>query len=138
MLNFDGEFDMDEFRREVFSPYNLPVVGPWFSYAAGDYLPTFSEESMAATVAQSAAIATFGASARVGAAAFIAGRRAIPVAAGVGIVAETITQPDDNVFTRGWGANPYSLLFGDHYWQKHGIKEGTVVGIRQVAKNFGI
>ncbi len=135
--DWDWSFDEEEFWDELFSPPNLPIVGPWIGYATGNYLPRFTEESIAATIAQSSFIYALGASARFGAAAFIAGRRVVPVAAAAGIVYDTVTNPTDNPFTRGWHASPTAFLFGDHYWQQHGVQEGTRVAFSEMAKNFG-
>ena len=137
MFDFDRSFDEEEFWRELSSPANMPIIGPWIGYATGNYLPRFSEESIAATIAQTSIIYGLGASARFGAAAFIAGRRVIPVAAAAGIVYDTVTNPTDNPITRAWQASPTAFLFGDHYFQQHGIKEGTRVAFSNMAKNFG-
>ncbi len=137
MWEFDGSIDWDEVLFEIFRPSNLPIVGPWIGYASGNYLPTFSEESMIATTAQSAAIASVGATARFGAAAFIAGRRVVAPIAAVGIGYDVVTNPSDNPITRGWHASPTAFLFGDHYFQQHGIKKGTRVAFSNMAKNFG-
>ena len=137
MFRFDRSFEEEEFWDEFYSPGNLPIVGPWIGYSTGNYLPYFSEESVAATIAQTSIIYGLGASARFGAAAFIAGRRVIPIAAAVGIAYDTVRNPTDNPITRAWEASPTAFLFGDHLWQKHGIKEGTRVGLSNLAKNFG-
>ncbi len=60
---------------------------------------------------------------------------AVPIAV-ADVAVQTISDPSDNPFTRGWQASPTAFLFGDHYWQQHGVQEGTRVAFSEMAKNF--
>ncbi len=69
-------------------------------------------------------------------AARVAAKVAVPL--GLADVAyDVVTNPTDNYITRAWYASPTAFLFGDHYWQQHGIKEGTRVAFSEMGKNFG-
>ncbi len=60
---------------------------------------------------------------------------AVPIAA-ADVALQTISNPSDNPFTRGYEASPISLLFGDHLFQQHGIRGGIHQGFENVKKNF--
>ncbi len=65
----------------------------------------------------------------------VASKVAVPLAI-ADIAYQTYSDPSDNPFTRAWQASPTSFLFGDHYWQQHGVQEGTRVAFSEMAKNF--
>ncbi len=65
----------------------------------------------------------------------VASKVAVPLAI-ADIAYQTYSDPSDNPFTRGWQASPTSFLFGDHYWQQHGVQQGTRVAFSEMAKNF--
>ena len=71
IFDFDGEFDFDEYRDELKDPKNIPIVGPYFSVAQGDFLPSYSEESFAAMATIGFTTYVLGMSTRLAAAAIL-------------------------------------------------------------------
>ncbi len=136
--DFDGQWSWDEYQEQLTKTTNVPVVGPWVGYYTGDYLPTFSEESIGATVSMTGFLYALGATARLAAATFVAARNYTPHMAAAAITLDVIANPEDNVITRAYEASVLSLFFGDHLFQQHGIRGGLEQGYENLLKNFRV
>ncbi len=65
IFDFDRRFDWDEYQRELADPTNIPIIGPYIGYSQGDFLPRYSEESLASMATHSFALWMFGLSVRL-------------------------------------------------------------------------
>ena len=71
IFDFDRKFDWDEYQRELSDPTNIPILGPYIGYSQGEYLPSYSEESLASMFTHAAAMTAIGASVRFAAASIL-------------------------------------------------------------------
>jgi hypothetical protein len=70
-FDFDGKFDWDEYQRELADPKNIPIIGPYIGYTQGEFIPSYSEESLASMFTHAVALYAFGLSVRLAAASIL-------------------------------------------------------------------
>ncbi len=84
IFDFDGRFDWDEYQRELADPTNIPIVGPYIGYSQGEFIPSYTEESLASMATHAFALWMLGLSVRLAAASFMMSRPLLFATATVG------------------------------------------------------
>ncbi len=74
IFDFDRRFDWDEYQRELADPTNIPIIGPYIGYSRGEFIPSYSEESLASMATHAFSLWMLGLSVRLAAASILMSR----------------------------------------------------------------